>query len=68
MGPANSAEKHGDVSDDDSKASGITKEVGKLVGGDWNHGIFADFPFSWAGIGKCPMTWEYWTSPEKVAI
>ena len=20
------------------------------------------------GVGKCPMTWEYWTSPEKVAI
>ena len=22
----------------------------------------------YAGVGKCPMTWEYWTSPEKVAI
>ena len=21
-----------------------------------------------SGVGKCPMTWEYWTSPEKVAI
>ena len=21
-----------------------------------------------AGVGKCPMTWDYWTSPEKVAI
>ena len=21
-----------------------------------------------SGIGKCPMTWGYWTSPEKVAI
>ena len=20
------------------------------------------------GVGKCPMTWEYWTSPEIVAI
>ena len=20
------------------------------------------------GVGKCPMTWEYWTSPERVAI
>ena len=49
MGPANSAEKHGDVSDDDSKdgvpeygASGITKEVGKLIGGlePWNFMTF----------------------------
>ena len=21
-----------------------------------------------SGAGKCPMTWEYWTSPEIVAI
>ena len=21
-----------------------------------------------AGVVKCPMTWVYWTSPEKVAI
>ena len=21
-----------------------------------------------SGVGKCPMTWEYWTSPEIVAI
>ena len=21
-----------------------------------------------SGLGKCPMTWEYWTSPEIVAI
>ena len=20
------------------------------------------------GVGKCPMTWEYWTSPKIVAI
>jgi len=24
-----------------------TKNNGKLVGGDWNHGILNDFPFSW---------------------
>ena len=22
----------------------------------------------WAGVGKCPMTWVYWTSPKIVAI
>ena len=35
-----------------------------------------DLPFSvnfflgihWSGVGKCPMTWEYWTSPKIVAI
>ena len=21
-----------------------------------------------SGVGNCPMTWEYWTSPEKVTI
>ena len=21
-----------------------------------------------SGLGKCPMTWEYWTSPKIVAI
>ena len=40
--------------------SGVGLELRKQVPGVYG--------FVSTGVGKCPMTWEYWTSPEIVAI